>query len=127
RPKPQSNDEHSHLAHATGGSLCQTSNDLAHDFDKPMRQQEVLYVLGFRAPSTTADKFHELKVRVKGVPSGSTVSHRSGYYEGGSQNAVERTLSNAEVIMNDIPENEVRIATLVAPMPGKSNGQVPVI
>jgi len=115
------------LAHSTGGSLFQNSNDLGHDFDKLMRQQEVVYVLGFHAPSTTADKFHELKVRVKGVPSGSIVSHRSGYYEGGSQNAVERTLSNAEVIMNDIPENEVRIATLVAPMPGKSNGQVPVI
>jgi len=115
------------LAHSTGGSLFQNSNDLTHDFDKLMRQQEVVYVLGFRAASTTADKFHELKVRVKGVPPGSRVSHRSGYYESGSQNAVERTLTNAEVIMNDIPENEVRIATLVAPMPGKSNGQVPVI
>src|SRR5256885_8614821 len=29
--------------------------------------------------------------------------------------------------MNDIPENEVRIAALVAALPGKSNGQVPVI
>jgi hypothetical protein len=66
-------------------------------------------------------------VKVKGLPSGSSVAHRAGYYESGSENTVERTLTNAEVIMNDIPENDIRIATLVAPMPGKSNGQVPVI
>jgi VWFA-related protein len=115
------------LAKVTGGSLFQHANDITTDFNKLMKQEEVVYVLGFRAPSTGADKFHDLKVKVKGVPPGSNVEHRAGYYESGSENAVERTLTNAEVIMNDIPEDEVRIATLVAPMPGKSNGQVPVI
>jgi len=115
------------LAHTTGGTVFKNSNDLAHDFDKLMRQQEVVYVLGFRASSTTPGKFHDIKVRVKGVPVGAKVTARAGYYEGGAENAVERTLTNAEVIMNDIPEDEVHIATLVAPMPGKSNGLVPVI
>jgi VWFA-related protein len=115
------------LSHVTGGALFQNSNDISHDFDKLMRQQEVVYVLGFRAPSGKADQFHDVKVRVKGVPAGTNVYHRAGYYEGGAQNAIERTLTNAEVIMNDIPENDVHINTLVAPMPGKSNGLVPVI
>ncbi len=114
------------ISRATGGTLFQNSNDIGDNLDKLMRRQEVVYVLGFRAPATTPGKFHELKVRVKGV-SGASVTHRGGYYEAGSENAIERTLTNAEVIMNDIPESEVRIATLVAPMPGKSNGQVPVI
>jgi VWFA-related protein len=115
------------VSRATGGALFQRSNDITTNFDKLMRQQEVVYVLGFRAPSTTAGKFHELKVRVKGLPPGSNVYHRAGYYEAGSQNEVERRLTNAEVIMNDIPENDVRIAALVAPMPGKGSSQVPVI
>jgi VWFA-related protein len=115
------------LAHATGGTLFQNSNDLSTNFDKLMRQQEVVYVLGFRAPLGAPGKFHELKVRVKGVPGGTNVFHRAGYYENGEQNAIERTLTNAEVIMNDIPESDVHIHTLVAPMPGKSNGLVPVI
>jgi len=115
------------ISRSTGGTLFQNSNDLSHDFDKLMRQQEVVYVLGFRTSSTASGKFHELKVRVKGAPSGSNVSHRAGYYESGGENALERTLTNAEVIMNDIPENDVRIATLVAAMPGKSKGEVPVI
>ncbi|HEV2719644.1 MAG TPA: VWA domain-containing protein [Thermoanaerobaculia bacterium] len=116
------------LAHSTGGALFQNANDLGRDFDKMMRQQEVVYVLGFRASSNTPGKFHDLKVKVKGLPVGSTVSHRGGYYEGGgSANAIERTLTNAEVIMNDIPENDIHIATLVAALPGKSHGQVPVI
>ena len=125
--KINSNDGLYLLSKVTGGTLFQNANDLSHDFDKLMRQQEVVYVLGFRAPSGDAAKFHDLKVRLKDAPPGSSVSHRAGYYEGGTQNAIERTLTNAEVIMNDIPENDVRIATLVAPMPGKSNSQVPVI
>lgn len=115
------------LSKVTGGSLFQHANDITDDLNKLMRQEEVVYVLGFRAPSTAADKFHDIKVKVKGLPAGSNVTHRAGYYEHGSENAIERTLTNAEVIMNDIPEDDVRIATLVAPMPGKSNGQVPVI
>src|SRR5204863_9276334 len=54
------------LSHLTGGSLFQNSNDLTRDFDKLMRQQEVVYVLGFRAPAGKADQFHDIKVRVNG-------------------------------------------------------------
>ncbi|HKS25456.1 MAG TPA: VWA domain-containing protein [Thermoanaerobaculia bacterium] len=125
--KINSNDGLFLISRSTGGTLFQNSNDLSRDFDKLMRQQEVVYVLGFHAPSTASGKFHDLKVRVKGVQAGSNVSHRAGYYESGGENALERTLTNAEVIMNDIPETDVRIATLVAPMPGKSKGEVPVL
>ena len=60
-------------------------------------------------------------MKLVNVPSGSSVYYRAGYYEGGDENAVERTLTNAEVIMNDIPQNDVRIAALAAPFPRTSN------
>jgi VWFA-related protein len=114
------------VARATGGTVFHNSNDINADFDKLMRQQEVVYVLGFRAAASEAGKYHDLKVKVNGIP-GARASYRAGYYEGGKENAVERTLTNAEVIVNDLPADDVHIAALAAPLPGKANGQVPVI
>jgi VWFA-related protein len=114
------------VSNATGGVLFKNSNDITADFDKLMKQQEVVYVLGFRAASSTPGKYHELKVRLEDVP-GARAYHRAGYYEAGKETPIERTLTNAEVIVNDIPANDVRINTLVAPLPGKVNSRVPVI
>jgi hypothetical protein len=92
-----------------------------------LRQQEVVYVLGFQAPTQKPGTFHNLKVKLVNV-SGARVSHRAGYYEGGGESAAERTLSNAEIIVNDIPQTDVRLNALSAAFPtsGK-NLQVPVI
>jgi len=102
------------------------SNDLSRDLDRMLRQQEVVYVLGFQAPTTKQGQFHALKVRVDGAP-GARVFHRAGYYEAGAENDLERTLSNAEIVLNDIPQNDVRVAALAAPFPTTGNAQVPVI
>jgi len=115
------------LAGVTGGTVFQNSNDLANDLQRVLKAQEVVYVLAFQAPASQAGKFHEMKVRLIGVPGGRAVA-RSGYYEAGGDSAAERTLSNAEIIVNDVPEEGVHVESLAVPFstPG-GNAQVPVI
>ena len=116
------------VAKPTGGDVFQDTNNLKSDFEKLLRQQEVVYVLGFNAPAQKAGTFHNLKVRLVNVPNGARVSHRAGYYETGNESAVERSLSNAQIILNDIPQADVKVAALSAPFPtGLKNAQVPVI
>jgi len=115
------------LANATGGTVFKNSNDLAEDFRRVMKTEEVVYVLAFQAPASQAGKFHHIKVRLVNVPGGRAIA-RSGYYEAGSDSAAERTLSNAEIIVNDIPTDAVHVASLAAPFATSGpNAQVPVI
>jgi VWFA-related protein len=115
------------LADATGGTVIKNSNDLSSDFARELKMQDVVYVLGFQAPTSKPGAFHPLKIRLQNVPGGH-ISYRAGYYEAGSATNVERSLSNAEVVLNDIPQDAIHIAALAAPFP-TSNGdaQVPVI
>ena len=115
------------LANSTGGQVFKNANDLKSDFDRLIKQQEVVYVLGFQAPSSSTGKFHELKVKLVNVPGGRATA-RQGYYESGGENAVERSLSNAEIIVNDIPQDAIRVAQLASGFPTSgANAQVPVI
>jgi VWFA-related protein len=115
------------LARPTGGEVFENVNSLKTNFDRMMRQQEVVYVLGFLAPTEKPGTFHNLKVKLVNVPS-ARVFHRAGYFEGGGETPQERTLSNAEIIVNDIPQSGVRLDAMSAAFPtsGK-NAQVPVI
>jgi len=122
-----SNDALHLLATPTGGEVFKNSNDVNADLEKMLRAQNVVYVLGFRAPASKDGKFHELKVRVNGVP-GARVFHRAGYYESGAESALERSLSNAEIVLNDIVQNDIRVAALAAAFPAKDGkAQVPVV
>jgi VWFA-related protein len=114
------------LSRPTGGEVFRNSNDLTSDLEHMLRNQEVVYVLGFQPPVTSPGKFHELKVKVKDVP-GAQVSHRSGYYERGTESSIERTLSSAEIILNDIPQTDIGVAALAASFPTNGKPQVPVI
>ena len=116
------------LARPTGGEVFENANDLKTNFTRMMHQQEVVYVLGFQAPTAKPGSYHDLKVKLVNVPSGGRVSARAGYYEAGGESPVERTLSNAEIIVNDIPQDDVHVAALAAPFPiSGGNAQVPVI
>jgi VWFA-related protein len=122
-----SNDALHLLSDPTGGEVFKNSNDINAELEKMLHSQDVVYVLGFRAPASNDGKFRELKVRVTGVP-GARVFHRAGYYSSGNESALERSLSNAEIVLNDIEENDVQVATLAAPFPARSgNSQVPVV
>jgi len=117
-----SNDSLYMLAGATGGSAFANSNDLGSNFDRLMRREEVVYVLAFHAPASEAGKFHNLSVKLSGVQGGRVV-HRTGYEEAGGEDAVERVLTVAEVMVNDVPQNDLRVAALVTPFAD----QVPVV
>jgi len=124
--KISSNDALFLLSNPTGGEVFRNSNDLDNDLQRMLRQQEVVYILGFQAPTAAPGKFHDLKVRVHGA-GGVRVFHRAGYYEAGAENALERTLTNAEIVLNDLPQSDIGVATLAAAFPTKENAQVPVI
>ncbi|MDQ6802726.1 MAG: VWA domain-containing protein [Acidobacteriota bacterium] len=115
------------LARPTGGEVFENVNNLKTNFDRMLKQQEVVYVLGFQAPTQKPGTFHNLKVKLVNVP-GARVFHRAGYFESGGETPAERTLSNAEIIINDIPQAEVHLDALSAAFPGSGkNAQVPVI
>jgi len=125
--KFNSNDALYLLARPTGGEVFANSNNLNNEFGKMLHRQEVVYVLSFYAPSMKAGKLHNLSVKLVNVP-GAKASYRLGYYETGGENAMERTLTNAEIVMNDIPQNGVMAHAVAGAFPGSGeNAQVPVV
>jgi VWFA-related protein len=117
------------LAQPTGGMVFKNVNKIETDFERMMHTQEVVYVLSFQAPSTKPGRFHDLKVKLVNVPGGAQAFARAGYYEaGGETKAAERTMTNAEIIMNDVAQKDLRTASLAAAFPTSSqDAQVPVI
>jgi hypothetical protein len=115
------------LANSTGGTVFRNSNDISGEFDNLARQHEVVYVLGFRAPLGRSGEYHDLKVKLVNVPS-ARVQHRGGYYDAGEESAIERSLTTAEIIVNDIPQTDIDVAAMATAFPTtKENAQVPVI
>jgi len=118
------------MSRPTGGEVFQNSNDLHSDFSRLLHQQEVVYVLGFHAPDSAPGTFHNISIKLVNTPPGAHISQPAGYYERGRDNPVERALSNAEIIINDIPQHDLRMNVLATPFPpaGSSKvAQVPVI
>jgi VWFA-related protein len=114
------------LARPTGGDVFQNSNDLKGNFGRMLHRQEVVYILGFQAPESRPGKFHDLKIKL--VNASGRVSHRAGYFENGAESVAERALTSAEVIVNDVPQDDIRVTAFAAPFPtGSAIAQVPVI
>jgi VWFA-related protein len=116
------------ISRPTGGEVFQNSNDLHADFERLLRQQEVVYVLGFHTSDNAPGTFHNISVKLVNVP-GSRAVHSAGYYERGRVNSVERALTNAQIIINDLPQTDLRVNVLAAAFPpsGGKPAQVPVI
>ena len=121
-----SNDGLHLIAKPTGGEVFKNSNDINTDIAQILRRQEVVYVLGFYVPTDNRGKFHDIKVRVNGAP-GAQVFHRAGYYDTGLQTPLEKSLSSAEIVLNDIPQNDIGVAALAAPFATRKNAVVPVV
>lgn len=114
----------------TGGEVFKNVNDLESAFKKMVDQQSVIYLLGFKAQTgSTPGKFHPLEVKLENVPRGTRASHRSGYHEPtGELSPLERTLSTAEILVNDIDPGEIALSIFTSPFPtGTPAHQVPVI
>jgi len=119
-----SNDALRLLAEPTGGLAFRNTNQLGGDFDRLMRAEEVVYVLSFAAPAKKAGQFHDLTVKLVDVPRGATASARGGYFEAGGDAAQqERTITNAEIVMNDVAQKDLRTASAAVAFPSA----VPVI
>jgi VWFA-related protein len=121
-----SNDALHLLSNPTGGEVFENSNDVNADLAQILRRQEVVYVVGFHAPASNRGKFHQIKVKVSGAP-GAQVFHRAGYYDSGALTPLERSLTAAEIILNDIPQSDLRIAALAAPFATRKNAVVPIV
>ena len=116
------------LARPTGGEVFKNSNDLSSNFHALLKQQEVIYILGFEAPEgATPGKFHNLQLKVKSP--GAKVSYRSGYYEQDANiSGVEMALTAGQILLNDIAADAIKMNVVAAPFPVKDkNPQVPVI
>ena len=113
----------------TGGTVFKNTNDMASTFDKLMKQQEVVYLLGFQARATgKTSKFHPLKVKVAS-PRGARVSHRPGYYEQTTKMTdLERTLTLAEIMMTDAAIDDVTLHLGATTLPGPGGkARIPVV
>jgi VWFA-related protein len=114
------------LADPTGGKVFESSNALGQNLDRMMRQQEVVYVLTFHAQPGKPGKLHDLSVKLVNGPAGATVNSRIAYYEGGAATPAERTLTNAEIVVNDIPQSDIKVAALAAAVPAPNRAAVPL-
>jgi VWFA-related protein len=123
KPATVYNDALHLLAGPTGGTVFENTNDLHSDFERMMHQQEVVYVLSFRAQSSHPGKLHNLSVRTIDVPA-VRVNNRVAYHESGGETPAERVLSNAEIIMNDIPQRDIRVAAIATAVPGEKHSAV---
>lgn len=123
KPPSVYNDALHLLANPTGGTVFENSNDLHGDFERMMHQQEVVYVLSFQAQSGKPGQLHKLSVRAIGVPA-ARVNNRVAYREPGGETKVERVLTDAEIIVNDIPRREIRAAAIAAAVPGATHSAV---
>lgn len=123
-----SNEGLSMLASATGGNLFKNSNDLTASMSRMLHDQEVVYILAFHAPSSEPGRFHPLKVKLKDVPSVRQVHSRAGYYESGAEGEAERMLATAEIVLNDVPQPDIRVDAVAPVFPGP-NGKalVPIV
>ncbi len=118
------------VSRPTGGEVFENSNDLHSDFARLLRQQEVVYILGIHSPDNAPGTFHDITVKLVNAPPGARVAQSAGYFERGRDNPVERALSNAQIIINDIPQNDLRLHVLATPFPPEPTSniaQVPVI
>ena len=127
----RSNESHFLLARPTGGRVFKNSNDIGANFSRLLKQQEVVYVLGFQTePSGTPGNYHDLKVKVDIVGHrGLQVAHRAGYYDPSPyESLIEERFSVMDIMMNSIPQDAVEVNLLTAPFMSRDQGsQVLVI
>jgi VWFA-related protein len=119
------------LTTPTGGTVFKNANDLTNNFKRMLKQQEIVYLLGFNAKVTGAPgKFHNVRVKTVNVPRNARVSHRAGYFESSPMlTDLEKVITLAEIVTNDLPIDDVAVSIAATAMPGNNGGnaRVPVV
>lgn len=116
------------MSDPTGGSVFKNANDLSSSLQKMLDQQEVIYILTFRAdPTSKPGTFHDLEVKTVGVR-GARVQHRAGYYETTSEmSPLERAIVASEILFHDIPVDQLDVEMSATPFPNVKGSQIPIV
>jgi len=118
-----SNDSLHFMVADTGGQVVEHRNDLTAAMQRLTDSQQVVYVLGFRAPDT-GRKQNAISVRVNGAPRGSTVSYREAYMSVAEKPSSDDGLRLADIVINDVPQNGMTMTTSVATAPKQATVSV---
>lgn len=123
------------MAHDTGGTLYEGSNDLAAAMGRMLQRTGVTYVLAVHPdpnPSEGTVGYRRLRVELKRPLAGAQLTHRLGYYPPEpytEQDPVERLLGAANQVMSG--EESYVVATSVLAVPFRKEGDekayVPVV
>jgi VWFA-related protein len=113
-----------YLSSETGGEAFRGMNDIEGELRRLARRTSAVYVLAYRPDRREGNgKYHALKVKV--ARSGVKVVARPGYFERRDprqRTPLERSLSAADVIANEIPFSEIASRVLAVPFAGPAPG-----
>jgi VWFA-related protein len=115
------------IANLSGGRLFKDVNDVSVVFRELSEMSRRYYVLAFEPEGTPRPgRFHKLKVKVR--MKGTSVSHRSGYYERvdfQARSPLARRFEAAELIEKGGPPGDIPLSVLAMPYV-RSGGKVSV-
>jgi len=103
----------------TGGHVIEHRNDLVGAMKHLTDSQQVVYLLGFRAPQTNR-KENAISVHVNGTPRGSKIAYRESYSSTPEKPSSNDGLRLADIIINDVPQNGITMTTSVATTPKRA-------
>ncbi|HEY2324165.1 MAG TPA: VWA domain-containing protein [Thermoanaerobaculia bacterium] len=95
------------MARETGGQFVQHENNLKTALNRISTASAVGYRLGFNMPKNARKGDNTIDVKVRNVPSGTTVSFRHGFSTTPGKPPASDGLRLADVILNDVPQNGV--------------------
>jgi VWFA-related protein len=107
----------------TGGQVVEHRNDLVLAMNRLTNSQQVVYLLGFRAPQTGRGE-NRISVRVSGIPRGSNVAYRESYSSNPDQPSSSDGLRLADIIINDVPQNGISMRAAVSTSPNQATVKV---
>ncbi|HYG63221.1 MAG TPA: VWA domain-containing protein [Thermoanaerobaculia bacterium] len=121
-----------YMANETGGELMEDSNDLGRHLGRVLTRTSLTYLLTFQRSDLEPDgAYRRLRIKVKGLPPGARVSHRSGYYAPRpfqSLHPLEKNLLASDGIANALPRRDLDLRVLAAPFRATPDrAYVPVI
>lgn len=95
------------MARETGGQFVQHENNLATALNRISTASAVGYRLGFNMPKNARKGDNTIDVKVRNVPSGTTVSFRRGFSTTITKPPASDGLRLADVILNDVPQSGI--------------------
>jgi VWFA-related protein len=104
---PLANDVLHLMARETGGQFVEHANDVANALNRISTDSAVGYRLGFKLPKDAKKGDNTIDVKVRNVPSGTTLSFRRGFSTTVGKPAAGDTLRLADVILNDVPQTGI--------------------